>query len=151
MFSSIKSQSRYKMSFYVSFSSSFSSARLIYDNTQCFTGTQPNDQPARRNNVPKHAFFASKMFLTRKSITNRPCAVLYTILPMSVRTQPNDQPARRYNVPKHVFFASKMFLTPKSITNRPYPMLYTILPMSVSLLQENLTPCCDLPKESTFP
>jgi len=40
-FPSIKSPSRYNRSFCVSFSSSFSSARLIHDRTQ------PNDQPAR--------------------------------------------------------------------------------------------------------
>jgi hypothetical protein len=80
MLSSIKSQSRYKRSFYVSFSSSFSSARLIHDSTQCVTRRQPNGQPARRYHAPKHVFFVSKMFLTPKSITNSPCLVLYTIL-----------------------------------------------------------------------
>jgi hypothetical protein len=62
----------------------FLGGRLIFDSMQCVTGTQSNDQPARRLHAPKHVFFASKMFLMRKSITNRPYPVLYTILPVSV-------------------------------------------------------------------
>ena len=71
----------------------FLHARLIYDSMQCVTGAQPNDQSARRWNAHKHIFFASKMFVTPKSITNRPCRVLYTVIPMSV----NYKKTRNYS------------------------------------------------------
>ena len=78
----------------------FLHARLIYDSMQCVTGAQPNDQSARRWNAHKHIFFASKMFVTPKSITNRPCRVLYTVIPMSVNykkrvTTPAGWPAQQ--------------------------------------------------------
>jgi len=47
-------------------------------------GTQQNEQPAMLYHAPKHVFFVSKMFLTRKSITNRPCRMLCTTVPMSI-------------------------------------------------------------------
>jgi len=81
----------------------FVRARLIYDSIQCVTGTQPNDQPARRLNAPKHIFFMSKMFFNAK-----------------------------------VHYEQTLSSAIHHTSN-------------VSLLQENITPCCNLPKQSTFP
>jgi len=54
MFTSVKSQSRYKRSAYVSLSSSFSTCPFQYITvSQWVTGTQPHGQPARRLHAPK--------------------------------------------------------------------------------------------------
>jgi len=101
MFSSIKSQSRYKRICYVSFSSSFFNTRLIQDNIQCISGTQPNDQSSRRQHAPEHIYFPSKMFLN---------PVHY-----------------EQTLPSAIHHTSNVSL------------------------QENVTPCFDLPNQTTFP
>jgi len=81
MFSSIKSQSWNKRSFYVQLSSSFSmctfqSITAFNPLLQCNeTGRQPDSQPDT-SMPPDHVIFVSKMFLTPKSIKNLPIATL---------------------------------------------------------------------------
>ena len=54
MFPSVTSQSRHKRSAYVSLSSSFSTCPFQSITVfQCVTGTQPHEQPTRRQHAPK--------------------------------------------------------------------------------------------------
>jgi hypothetical protein len=58
-------------------------------------------------------------------------------------------PARRQHAPRPSNLVSKTFVTRKSITNIYCTVLHHF--SIASLLQEKVTPCCDLPKETTFP
>ena len=102
MFSSTESQSRYKRSFYVSLSSSFS--------------TCPYQSMS----------FSMRYRVTTKRSASQTLECTHTCT------------FRVENV------------THKSITNRSCQMLYTNT-SNVNLLQEKVKPCCDLPKERTFP
>jgi hypothetical protein len=66
MFSSIKSQSQYKKSFYVSFSCSFSTCPFQpFISSGCFRNS--TKQPARCKQAPRTCILMARMFLTRKS------------------------------------------------------------------------------------
>ena len=77
----------------------------IHDSIQLVIGTQQNGQPARSYHAPKHVLFVSKMFLTRKSVTNRPCWVLYTPYSQCQSTTRKSNTLLWLNVIGHISFA----------------------------------------------
>jgi hypothetical protein len=64
-------------------------------------------------------------------------------------THPNDKPARRQHVPKHIFRVENVL---NALVHYEQTLSSALHHTSnVGLLQENVTPCCDLPKQNTFP
>jgi len=61
--------------------------------------------------LPEHVIFVSKMLLTRKSITNRPCRVPYTIFPMSVYYKQKQYLVMTYRNRAHILCTCYMYYT----------------------------------------
>ena len=99
MFSSFKSQSHYKRSFYLLFSSSATTCPFNpWQYAMRYRGATKRSAGQTLKRTQTYMFRVENVFNAFKSTSNRPCRVLYTILPMSVY----------YN---KTCFVSKMFLT----------------------------------------
>ena len=89
MFSSIKSQSWYKRSFYVQLSSSFStctfqSITAFNPLMWCNETDRQTDSLTDTRMFPDHVLFVSKMFLTPTSIKNLPITTLTQIIAWNI-------------------------------------------------------------------